>query len=574
MTSWVEALRIGQLFALDPPGTGGIVVRAAAGPVRDRFMAALATLLPAGGPTRRMPVGIADDRLLGGLDLAATLGSGRPVASRGLLAEADGGVLVVAMAERLSAATTGRIAAAIDTGRVAAERDGLAIRAAARFGVVALDEGDADEQPPAALLDRLGFRVALEGISWRELQDGEPGSDGIARQTALARARCPEVAIAPELLDALSAAAAGLGVASFRAVLLAARTACALAALAGRDHVLEEDAAEAARLVLAPRATALPPAPPDDPQPTPDTGEATQDDAAGELDERPDADPLETVLAAAKAAIPTDLLARLAAGVPQRSRSAGRVGGAALTGLRGRPAGSRPGRPRDGARLDVLETLRAAAPMQRLRGATPGRVAVRAADFRIVRRVQRARTTTIFVVDASGSSALHRLAEAKGAVELLLAECYVRRDRVALLAFRGRAAELVLPPTCSLTRARRGLAGLPGGGGTPLASGLDGAAGLADAVRRQDGRAVVVLLTDGRANVARDGVGDRGRAAQEALVAAGVLRDQRVPCLLIDTSPRPAAAARALADAMGATYLPLPHADAGAMARAVRAAAA
>ena len=96
-------------------------------------------------------------------------------------------------------------------------------------------------------------------------------------------------------------------------------------------------------------------------------------------------------------------------------------------------------------------------------------------DFRMTRFQQRTRTTTIFVVDASGSSALNRLAEAKGAVELLLADCYVRRDQVALLAFRGKEAELLLPPTRSLVRAKRSLAGLPGGGGTPLAAGIDAA---------------------------------------------------------------------------------------------------
>jgi magnesium chelatase subunit D len=112
-------------------------------------------------------------------------------------------------------------------------------------------------------------------------------------------------------------------------------------------------------------------------------------------------------------------------------------------------------------------------------------VEVRRDDFRVGRFEQRSQSTTIFVVDASGSSAFNRLAEAKGAVELLLADCYVRRDRVALLAFRGRGAELLLPPTRSLVRAKRSLAGLPGGGGTPLAAGIDAAAALADAVRRR-----------------------------------------------------------------------------------------
>ena len=134
--------------------------------------------------------------------------------------------------------------------------------------------------------------------------------------------------------------------------------------------------------------------------------------------------------------------------------------------MRGRPAGVRQGRPHAGARLHLIETLRAAAPWQKLRRNAmpdaPNDLLVRVEDFRLRRHVERAQTTTIFVLDASGSSALNRLAEAKGAIELLLADCYVRRDRVAVIAFRSRSADLLLPPTRSLTRAKRCLAALPG----------------------------------------------------------------------------------------------------------------
>ena len=568
--TWADATRIAELFAVDPAGLGGVAVRAHAGPVRDRFVAEIAALL-GGRAMRRMPASIGDDGLLGGLDLAATLGTGRAVFTRGVLVEADGGVVVVAMAERLSPGTAARISSAMDTGLLLAERDGLARPAAARFGVVALDEGEADELPPDALLDRLAFRVALDDVSYRELTGGHVDANTLAS----ARARLAVVVTPPALLDSLSEAAVGLGIASLRAVILAVAVARAAAALDGRTVVTDADAAEAARLVLAPRATVVPGPPPPTPEPEPEATEADAgpwDENADEDEEAPDPSAAETVLEAARAAIPADLLARMAVGAAVRSRGSSRAGAEQRSGLRGRPAGSRAGSPRHGARLDVLATLRAAAPMQRLRSVAPGgRIAVRAADFHIVRRVQRARTTTIFVVDASGSSALHRLAEAKGAVELLLAECYVRRDRVALLAFRGRTTELILPPTASLTRAKRGLAGLPGGGGTPLAGAIEAASMLADAVRRQDGRAVIVLLTDGRANVTRDGVGDRVRAGAEALYAARALRRLAIPSLLLDTSPRPAAAARTLAEAMAAVYLPLPQADSGAMARAIQA---
>ena len=155
------------------------------------------------------------------------------------------------------------------------------------------------------------------------------------------------------------------------------------------------------------------------------------------------------------------------------------------------------------------------------------RILIRKDDFRISRFKQRTETTTIFVVDASGSAALHRLAEAKGAVELLLADCYIRRDQVALIAFRGSVAELLLPPTRSLARAKRSLAGLPGGGGTPLAAGLDAAFALSDSIRRKGQTPTVVVLTDGRANIARDGGQGRPRAEEDAMQRRAAIADRR-----------------------------------------------
>ncbi len=181
----------------------------------------------------------------------------------------------------------------------------------------------------------------------------------------------------------------------------------------------------------------------------------------------------DALVEAARAALPSDLLSRIvaenarAARAPRRSGS----GAAATSARRGAPAGSRPGRLRPGDRLNLPETLRAAAPWQRLRARADGSAAalirVRPDDFRIRRFVQRREQTAIFVVDASGSSALQRLAEAKGAVELLLARAYVSRDRVALIAFRGQGAETLLAPTRSLTRAKRSLAELPGAAAPP-----------------------------------------------------------------------------------------------------------
>jgi magnesium chelatase subunit D len=259
----------------------------------------------------------------------------------------------------------------------------------------------------------------------------------------------------------------------------------------------------------------------------------------------------------------------------QRAGAAGRSGAVAKATARGRQVGTTPGLPRGGKRLDLLATLRTAAPWQRLRGATlvdgVRRLAIRAEDLRIRRLRQRIGTTVCFAVDASGSQALNRLGEAKGAIELLLAESYVRRDRVALVVFRGKTVEIALPPTRSLARAKRTLAGLPGGGGTPLASGLDAVGELAMKVKREGGRPLVVLLTDGRANIARDGTGGRPRAEAEADVSARRFGSQALPALVVDTSPRPNPALAALAKLMGARYAPLPVVRADTLGAAVRA---
>ena len=572
---WANAALAAALCAVDPAGTGGVALRALAGPARERWLGLLAALLPAGTPLRRLPLHATDGRLLGGLDLAATLRAGRPVAERGLLAEADGGIVVAAMAERLPPGTTARLGAVLDTATVILERDGLSGLHPARLGLVLLDEGMAeDERAPAALLDRLAFHLDLAGIGAADLGEAPCGP----AEVVAARARLGQIAVDPGVVEALCTAAAALGIASLRAVSLALRVARAAAALAGRMSVDQSDLSVAGRLVLAQRATALPQAPDSGPEaPPPEPGPEDESETPPSETELPLSD---LVLTAAAAAIPPDLLAQLRLGTLRRVRQtpAGRAGAARLSGARGRPTGVRRGDPKAGARLNVVETLRAAAPWQPLRRQERGpeaaaRVEVRPDDFRITRFKQRTRTTTIFVVDASGSAALNRLAEAKGAVELVLADCYVRRDQVAMVAFRGREAELLLPPTRSLVRAKRSLAALPGGGGTPLAAGIDAAVALAEPIRRKGETPIIVLLTDGRANVARDGSGGRPKAEEDALSAARALRAEGFSALVLDISPRPQPLARQIAGEMGARYLPLPHASATTMSAAVRAAA-
>jgi magnesium chelatase subunit D len=589
---------VAALFAVDPCGLGGVALRASASPPRDEWLALLKKLLPLGTPLRRIPLNINDPALLGGLDLGATLSAGRPIAQQGVLAHADGGVVMLAMAERILPGTAARLAAVLDTQEVAIERDGLALRLPARLGVVALDEGmDDDEQVPAALLDRLAFLVRLQPSD--PVDDAQ---DWQAQDISAARALLPRVQVSDATVQALCAAALALGVYSLRAPLFALKAARCAAALDGVLEVSKAHAALAARLVLAPRATQLPQVPAAEEEQEPQEQERSQEetpaqqepqnaDPATAPEEPPSQDDIsnsdalaDNVLEAAQAAIPAGLLAALQVGqtAKARAQAAGRSGAVQKSQTRGRPMGARRGEPRGGSRLNVIETLRAAAPWQKLRerqnptpeGALHRRIHVRREDFHVTRFKQVGQTTTLFVVDASGSSALNRLAEAKGAVELLLADCYVRRDRVAVLAFRGKTAELLLPPTRSLARAKRSLAGLPGGGGTPLATALDSARELAVQISRRGETPIIVLLTDGRGNIARDGSPGRTKAADDATAAARQLRLTGITALLLDTSPQPQPAAQALATEMGAAYVPLPYAGAQAVSRVVQMASA
>jgi magnesium chelatase subunit D len=576
---WADAVIAAQLFAVDPRGTG-VLVRARPGPVRERWIAFLRAALPPEQPFKHLPLHIADGRLLGGLDLGATLLAGRPVAERGLLAEADGGVLSLTMAERLPASTTVHLTAAMDAQETRMERDGLSLRMSAQFGVVALDEGLEDEAAPAGLRDRLAFHLALDDIAMRDAEPVEIDSE----QILAVRRLLPSLAIDAAAIEPLCAAALALGIVSLRAPIGAIRVACAAAALAGHDRVERDDIVLAARLVLAPRALVFPQAESEQPAPAPDT---PSENSSGEDDREGDTNAADTdraleevILAAVQATMPSDVLASLRAGTAghTRVRASGKSGAMQKSNARGRPNGVLRGELGAGAKLNVIETLRAAAPWQRLRrhetnnASAQPRIVICRDDFRIARFKQRSETATIFVVDASGSAALHRLAEAKGAVELLLADCYIRRDQVALISFRGSTAELLLPPTRSLARAKRSLAGLPGGGGTPLASGLDAALALADGIRRKGQTPTIVLLTDGRANIARNGAPGRPRAEEDALSAARNFRAAGAASVLVDTSPRPGPQGAMFAKEMGARYLPLPHADAQALSKAVKAA--
>ncbi|NNF23639.1 MAG: magnesium chelatase subunit D [Rhodobacteraceae bacterium] len=536
------------MMAVDPVGLGGLWLRARPGPVRERFLALLS-----GGPLpeKTLHPGITDTQLFGGVDLAATLSAGTLTHTSGLLAKPA--FLRMTMAERCTPGLAARLSRVLDAGQ---------------HCVLAIDEGaEAEERPPEALTERLGLFLHLDDMA-------HSGTDDAPLDHALieiARARLARAKLDETGERALVELAAHCGIGSFRPPLIAIAAARAIGALFGRIRPLPEDIQLAAELVFAHRATAFEdpaqPAPP----PLRDEGPDPEGDPDGARDietEIPD----EILAAAVASALPREVLKMLAEGRGTR-RAAGSGAGATRRGnRRGRPLPSRPGKLDGHARIDLVATLRVAAPWQSVRAsAAPDRTGlhIRPADIRLKVFAETSDRLLIFAVDASGSAAVARLAEAKGAIELLLSEAYARRDHVALVAFRGTAAELLLPPTRSLVQTKRRLSALPGGGGTPLASGLTTAMQVSITAQKRGMSPTLILLTDGRANIALDGSVNRDQAAGDATKIAKTLRRLGHAALVIDTGNRPQPGLQTLAATLDAPYVPLPRADAHRLSAAI-----
>lgn len=549
----LDAARQALLLLAVDPGLGGVVLAAGVGTGKSTLMRGFAHMIGV-DQFVEIPIGVTEDRLLGGLDLEATLSTGRRVHRSGLLARAHNGLLYVDGINLLDESTINHMIAAFDSGVVRIEREGLSAVELSRFALLATYD-PAEGPPRHHLLDRVGLIVApvtrskaaarcevvrrnllferTAGGDW--LSEWEEEEEMLREYILQAQQGLPSVQIREGQVEQLVGTALALGVEGHRADIFVTRAALASAALAGRNEVEDEDLERAIRYVLLPRATRMPQteqeeqSEPDQAPPPPEqrNQEDEHDDDEQEQDEdEQDEQPPETsqepqaiedlVLAALETEIPPDVLE-----TPFTIRRKGKSGSRGTTsGQRGRHIRSVPGLPGEG-RLDVIATLRAAAPWQRIRkkqrtrkssgtkqGGAAGRgrkaatVRLRAEDLQVKRYRSKAGTLFCFLVDASGSMALHRMRQAKGAVNALLQQAYVHRDQVALLSFRGEQADVLMPPSQSVELARRALDVLPTGGGTPLAAALLSAYQVAEQARsRGIHRTTLVLITDGRPNV-------------------------------------------------------------------------
>jgi magnesium chelatase subunit D len=549
----LETLKLAlQLAAIDHRLS--VVVRGDKGAGKSTAARGLAAVLEGDVPFITLPIGATEDRLLGGLDVEKAL-RGEPSLKRGLLAEAHGGVLYIDEVNLLPDHLADALLDAVASGVHTVEREGFSASQAADFvllGSMNPEEGSLRPQ----LLDRFALAVDVEAPSDVALRcevlerrlafDRDPEAFdrswseaqlALASALAAAKARLDGVAIPREMLQYVSTRIADYGVKSLRADLAVVRAGRAYAALYAADSLTAADVEAVLPLALAHRMPAKPRSqtPPSPPRP---------EDRSRQNDQQlSDGGPPERVFEAASVVAPQLTIEHAG----HRSGRAGNESGPAVGPI---IASRRADSPRE---LDLRPTL--------LHAVThTGAARLRVEDLHERVRAPHASTRFIVIVDSSGSHAIHdRMRLVKGAVNGLLEASHGRHDEVVVIACRGAEAQVLVEPTSSREDADRALDYLPTGGRTPLAHGLELAAGYVT------DHAVAVLITDGHANVpvrSDDGWAD-------ALAAASALN---CPALVIDTedAQRATGNPKKLAAAMRATCIRLEELDQAQAVRLIR----
>jgi magnesium chelatase subunit D len=570
-------------------------------------------------PFFELPLSVTVDRLLGGLDFEQSLLAGRKLFAKGLLAEAHGGVLLIDDINLLDISLLTHIAAALDTKTVPVESDDLKLATGADF--VLLGVYNSETRKVSSLLrERVGLIVESDSINLIE-EHAEIVSRVLAYQEnpvgfinsyktencvvlstiETAKARLPLVKISLEDLRHLSFVSMSLGVEGNQADIFAARVAKANAALCGRDFVNEADMITAIQLVLLPRATQIPTRDeverlanqeqlknhnqddnqsfePQNPerQENPDNNrqEFDSDEKRNNQQQKFDIGSIEDlIIKATDAQLPKDVLqSQIKKGQVTKHSSSGKWAETSDSG-RGRYVRNS-ARKSHSDKIAIAATLRAAAPFQlsRRKEITASHLVVKIAsdDLRYKRFRKKSGILYIFAVDASGSMALNRMAQAKGAMTRLLQDAYIHRDKVSLISFRNVTAETLLPPTRSIELAKRIVDAIPTGGATPVAAALLKALEIAGLSRSAEiSQALLIMFTDGRANVGLQVKQSAERKVRNEIIKnelhqlGSTLQLANIATLVMDTKVKFMAGgeARELAETIGANYCYVPRAD-------------
>jgi magnesium chelatase subunit D len=527
----------------------GVLLRGDKGAGKTTAARALAELLPKPGRFVNLPIGITEDRLLGGMDLGGTL-KGEPALRPGLVSEANGGVLYVDEVNLLPDHLADALLDTAATGVSTVEREGFSAIQEARFvlmGSMNPEEGSLRPQ----LLDRFALvaDVAAAGlvserreiVERRMIYDTDPSlfanrwieqQINLQQRVVAARMTLPSVRCSTAMLDYVSSTVCEYGVVSLRADLAIARASCAQAALLGCEEVTKEHIDTVLSLALSHRMTRSPERPP-----VPKASPSRLPEAPMQGRERDDTEEMMEQRFSSSSVRTPEL--RWTVDDGESGATEARKGKAPGPVVRSR----RSEQPSElDSRSSVLESL------VRTGQATP-----RLQDLYERVREPLVGSRFLFVVDSSGShAARERMRAVKGAVAGLIERSLRRRDEVAVIVFRGESAEVLVEPTSDVSSVKAALEYLPTGGRTPLAHALELASGFVTT------ETLLVLITDGRANVpfgSTDGWHDALQAATKI----------QCPALIVDSesSENAFGKARELADAMGAECISLTELEAG-----------